>query len=348
MSTISDVAKRAGVSAMTVSRVVNGTGYTSTETRARVEAAIEELGYVPNALARQLRSKRTKTIALVVSDISNPFFTTIARGVEDFFVGHGFSVMYCNTDEDETEEEQYLLMLIERQVDGILLVPARSSGDPFRFLESHHMPVVVIDRRIEAANVDSVRCDSEAGAYALARHLVDLGHRRIAVLTGRRNVSTSVDRVAGCRRALEEDGLELPDDLVHWGGFQFGKSNQADGHRMATEMLAAPGERPTAVFCANNFIGFGAIRALREAGLRVPDDISVVAFDDLPEEWISEPFLTVAAQPAYEIGRRAATLLLDHIKGDHEPKGESIVLPFELRIRRSAAPPRVPAASPTA
>ena len=348
MSTISDVAKRAGVSAMTVSRVVNGTGYTSTDTRARVEAAIEELGYVPNALARQLRSKRTKTIALVVSDISNPFFTTIARGVEDFFVGHGFSVMYCNTDEDETEEEQYLLMLIERQVDGILLVPARSSGDPFRFLQSHHMPVVVIDRRIEAANVDSVRCDSEAGAYALAKHLVDLGHRRIAVLTGRRNVSTSVDRVAGCRRALEEVGAELPDELVHWGGFQFGKSNQADGHRMATEMLAAEGERPTAVFCANNFIGFGAIRALREAGLRVPDDMSVVAFDDLPEEWISEPFLTVAAQPAYEIGHRAATLLMDHIKGDHEPKGESIVLPFELRIRRSAAPPRVPVASPTA
>jgi LacI family transcriptional regulator len=346
MSTISDVAKRAGVSAMTVSRVVNGTGYTSTKTRARVEAAIEELGYVPNALARQLRSKRTKTIALVVSDISNPFFTTIARGVEDFFVGHGFSVMYCNTDEDEAEEEQYLHMLIERQVDGILLVPARSSGDSFRLLGTHHMPVVVIDRRIEAANVDSVRCDSEAGAYALAKHLTDLGHRRIAVLTGRRNVSTSVDRVAGCRRALEEAGSTLPDELVHWGGFQFGKSNQADGHRMASEMLAADGERPTAVFCANNFIGFGAIRALREAGLRVPDDISVVAFDDLPEEWISEPFLTVAAQPAYEIGHRAATLLLDHITGSHEPQGESIVLPFDLRIRRSAAPPRALAASP--
>ncbi len=348
MSTISDVAKRAGVSAMTVSRVVNGSGYSSTETRARVEAAIEELGYVPNALARQLRSKRTKTIALVVSDISNPFFTTIARGVEDFFVGHGFSVMYCNTDEDETEEERYLLMLIERQVDGILLVPARSSGDSFRLLNAHRMPVVVLDRRIEAASVDSVLCDSEAGAHALARHLVDLGHRRIAVLTGRRDVSTSVDRVAGCRRALEDVGAEVPDELVHWGGFQFGKSNQADGHRMASEMLAAPGEQPTAVFCANNFIAFGAIRALHEAGLRVPDDISVVAFDDLPEEWISEPFLTVAAQPAYKIGFQAAARLLDHITGDHEPKGESIVLPFELRIRRSTAPPRVLAAGPTA
>ncbi len=348
MSTISDVAKRAGVSTMTVSRVVNNTGYTSAATRTRVEAAIVELGYVPNALARQLRSKRTKTIALVVSDISNPFFTTIARGVEDFFVGHGFSVMYCNTDEDETEEERYLLMLIERQVDGILLVPSRSSGDSFRLLRAHRMPVVVLDRRISAEHVDSVSCDSEAGAHALAKILLDLGHRRIAVLTGRREVSTSIDRVAGCRRALEEAGLDLPDELVHWGGFNFGKSNQADGRRMAAEMLEAPGERPTAVFCANNFIAFGAIRALHDAGLRVPDDISVVAFDDLPEEWISEPFLTVAAQPAYEIGNRAAALLLDHIRGDHEPKGESIVLPFDLRIRRSAAPPRPRAASPAA
>jgi LacI family transcriptional regulator len=344
MSTISDVAKRAGVSTMTVSRVINRSGYTSIETRARVEAAVEELGYVPNALARQLRSKRTKTIALVVSDISNPFFTTIARGVEDVAASHGFSVMYCNTDESAVEEERYLLMLIERQVDGILLVPARSSGDSFRLLHAHRMPLVVLDRRIAARNVDSVRCDSEAGAHALAKHLVDLGHRRIAVLTGRRNISTSIDRVAGCRRALEEAGLCLEDDLVHWGGFNFGSLNQADGHRMALEVLAAAGERPTAIFCANNFIGFGAIRALREAGLRVPEDMSVVAFDDLPEEWVSDPFLTVAAQPAYEIGQRSATLLLNQLAGHHEPTGESVVLPFELIIRRSSGPPRVPVA----
>jgi len=341
MSTISDVAKRAGVSAMTVSRVVRGTGYTSAATRSRVETAIEELGYVPNALARQLRSKRTKTIALVVSDISNPFFTTIARGAEDVAVGHGFSVMYCNTDESEAEEEQYLLMLIERQVDGVLLVPARSSGTSFRLLQAHRMPVVVMDRRVAARNVDSVLCDSEAGAHALTRHLIELGHRRIAVLTGRRNVSTSVDRVAGCRRALQEAGLTLDDELVHYGGFNFGKLNQADGHRMAEEVLAAGGERPTAIFAANNFIAFGAIQALREAGLRVPEDMSIVAFDDLPEGWVAEPFLTVAAQPAYEIGRRAATLLLDRISGDHDATGESIVLPFELIIRRSSGPPRV-------
>ncbi len=342
MSTISDVAKRAGVSAMTVSRVVNGTGHTSAETRARVEAAIGELGYVPNALARQLRSKRTKTIALLVSDISNPYFTTIARGVEDFFNGHGYTVMYGNTDEDAAEEEEYLLALIERQVDGVLLVPARSSGESFRQLASHRVPVVVIDRRVDVQTVDSVRCDSVAGAHSLIEHLLGLGHRRIAVLTGSPAISTSMDRVAGARLALEEAGLELPERLVHFGSFNYGKSNQADGHRMALDMLAAPGPQPTAVFCANNFIAFGAIRALREAGLRVPDDMSVVAFDDLPDEWAIEPFMTVARQPAYEIGHRAASLLMDHLTGHQPPSGASVILPFELVVRHSTAVPRPP------
>ena len=340
MSTISDVAKRAGVSAMTVSRVLNGTGATSAVTRARVEAAVEELGYVPNALARQLRSKRTKSLALVVSDISNPFFTTIARGVEDVAVSHGFSVMYCNTDESEADEERYLLMLIQRQIDGVLLVPARSSGESFRMLSTHRVPVVVLDRRVAARNVDSVRCDSEAGAFALANHLIDLGHRDIAVLTGRRTISTSEDRVAGCRRALEAAGLELPEHRIHYGGFMFGKTNQADGHRMASGILDEPGPLPTALFCANNFIAYGAIRALHERNFAVPGDISVVAFDDLPEEWLSEPFLTCAAQPAYDIGHRAAELLLRHIDGTHAPAGESVVLPFDLRVRRSSGPPR--------
>jgi LacI family transcriptional regulator len=177
----------------------------------------------------------------------------------------------------------------------------------------------------------------------LARHLIDLGHRRIAVLTGRRMVSTSIDRVAGVRRALEESGLVLDEALVHFGGFNLGKLNQADGRRMAGEVLATPGEPPTAIFCANNFIAFGAIRALREAGLRVPDDLSVVAFDDLPEEWVDDPFLTVVAQPAYEIGHRAATRLYEQIAGGGELAGESVLLPFELIVRRSSGPPHVAA-----
>src|SRR5664279_804387 len=266
MSTINDVAKLAGVSAMTVSRVINNSGYIGRETRSRVEAAIAELAYVPNAVGRQLRSKRTNMLALVLSDIMSPFFTTIARGVEDVARAQGFSVMFCNTDESEAEEARYLLMLVQRQVDGVLLVPASTSGKSLRLLSSHHMPVVVLDRRIQSRRVDSVRSDSEAGAYTLTQHLIGLGHRRIAVLTGRRSVSTSVDRFAGYRRALLDADLDLDDDLVIYGEY-----NQLEGHRMAQRILAVE-PRPTAIFAANNFIAFGAMRALREARIRVPEE----------------------------------------------------------------------------
>jgi LacI family transcriptional regulator len=339
MSTIRDVARLAGVSTMTVSRVVNRSGYTSPETRRRVELAVAQLGYVPNAVARHLRSKQTNTIALVVSDITNPFFTTIARGVEDVAGPRGFAVMYCNTDESDDEEARYLRLLVERQVDGVLLVPSGANA-AIRLLRDHKVPLVVLDRRVPGRRIDTVRCDSEAGAYTLARHLITLGHRRLGVLTGRRTISTSADRVAGVRRALHESGLTLDDALVRWGRFNFGDLNLADGHQMAVEVLAATDDPPTALFAANNFIAFGAVRAIHEMGLRIPDDISIVAFDDLPTEWVSDPFLTVAAQPAYEIGRRAAEMLIDRLTGERTRTGESVLLPFEIIVRRSTAAPR--------
>ena len=167
MSTIRDVARRAGVSTMTVSRVINRSGYTSHETRTRVERAIADLGYVPNAVARHLRSKRTKTIALVLSDITNPFFTTIARGVEDVAGPRGFGVMFCNTDESASEEISYLHMLIQRQVDGVLLVPAGRTVEPLRLLREQGVPVVVVDRRVSSRQVDQVRTDSVGGGHRL-------------------------------------------------------------------------------------------------------------------------------------------------------------------------------------
>src|SRR5512143_811050 len=164
MSTIGDVAKRAGVSKMTVSRVVNNSGYISQETRERVEQAIAELGYVPNALARSLRFKQTKTLALVLTDITNPFFTTIARGVEDAASEQGFSVIFCNTDESESKEAVYLNVVLQKQVDGLLWVPACSLDDSVTFLPERKVPVVVLDRRVSNTKVDIVRCDSEGGA----------------------------------------------------------------------------------------------------------------------------------------------------------------------------------------
>jgi LacI family transcriptional regulator len=332
VSTLTDVARLAGVSTMTVSRVINDSGYVSPEARARVTGVIAELGYMPNVLARQLRSKRTKTLALVVTDIANPFFTTIARGVEDAARARGYAVMFCNTDESEAEEIEYVRMLIGRQVDGVLLVPAAASSASLELMHKHGLPVVVLDRRLRSGLADEVRTDSEAGAHLAVRHLLDLGHRRIAVLTGPAAVSTSSDRVAGYRRAMAEEGLGPDDELVVFGGY-----NETSGYEMTRRVLDAQ-PQPTALFAANNFIAFGAIRALREAGMRTPEDMSIAVFDDLPPGWVFDPFLTVVSQPAYEIGKQAAELMLERLAGKAPADPRTIVLPSELITRRSTAP----------
>ncbi len=329
MSTIGDVAKRAGVSTMTVSRVINNSGYISRETRERVEQAISELGYVPNMLARSLRFKKTKTIALVLTDITNPFFTTVARGVEDTASEQGFSVIFCNTDKSQDDETEYLNLLVQKQVDGALLVPAHSASESISFLREHNVPVVVLDRRIPGIEVDLVRCDSEAGGYQLTRHLQELGHRQIAMLSGPLPVTTAADRLAGYRRAMRDASLPCTEF--------FGSFTDHDGYRMAQEALATT-PCPTALFAANNLLAIGCLRALNDAGLRVPDDISVVSFDDLPPAMVFNPFLTVVSQPAYDMGQKATELLLDRLAGKGDSAPQEIILPTQFIVRRSSGP----------
>jgi len=332
MVTIADVAKRAGVSKMTVSRVINNSGYISQKTRERVEQAIDELGYVPNSLARSLRFKTTATIALILTDITNPFFTTVARGVEDTAREHGFSVMFCNTDESEDVEAQYLNVLIQKQVDGLLLVPACSSARAATLLQERHVPFVLLDRYIPGMTVDNVRSDSEQGAYELVQHLVQLGHRDIALLGGPPQITTTIDRVTGYLRALEEAGLRDRAIVCH-GGY-----TQESGYRMTKEVLAAD-PRPTALFGVNNFIAIGALRALREAQYQVPDDISVVAFDDLSSAFLIEPFLTVSNQSPYEMGKVGTSLLLARLANPEPTTPQEIMLPTQLIVRKSSGPP---------
>jgi LacI family transcriptional regulator len=330
MATIRDVAKRAGVAPITVSRVVNNSGYVSEKTRARVEAAIADLEYVPNVLARSLRSRRTNTLALILSDISNPFWTTVARGVEDAASDAGFNVILCNTDESEVEQDKYLRVLLQKQVDGVLLVPARSALEPIQFVQSQDTPVVVLDRLIPNAQADTVRGDSEEGGYQLTRLLLSLGHRRIAVLSGPQGVSTAEDRVAGYQRALTEAGLDVDPALVYYGQFSL-----ESGYTMTQQMLAVT-PRPSGLFAGNNFIAIGALRALRDAGLQVPEDLALVGFDDLPADLVVDPFLTVAAQPAYEMGRQATELLLARLSGEAPEAYQEIVLPTEIIVRQSS------------
>jgi LacI family transcriptional regulator len=321
------------VSPITVSRVINNSGYVSQETRSRVEAAIAELQYVPNSLARSLRFKRTHTLALVLTDITNPFWTTVARGVEDAASQCGFNVILCNTDENEAKQSEYLNVLLQKQVDGFLLVPARSTPDPIVLIQSQKVPTVVLDRQVPGAQVDIVRGDSEGGAYQLVRLLLSLGHRRIAMLSGPVSISTAADRVTGYHRALHEVGLEAQAELICYGEY-----TQESGYQMAQKALSLT-PRPTALFAANNFIAIGALRALREVGMRVPEDMALVSFDDIPPAFVIEPFLTVAAQPAYEMGHRATELLLARLSGQAPPECQEIVLPTEIIVRRSSGPP---------
>jgi LacI family transcriptional regulator len=257
MPTIVEVANRAGVSPITVSRVVNDSGPVSSKVRARVEQAIAETGYVPNAVARSLRSKRTDTIALVVTDMTNPFFTTIAHGVEAAVGDSGMMLIICSTDERQAKEERYVRMLLQRRVDGILLVPAGSGAAAMRLCHEQGTPLVVVDRRLPGGGADAVRADSRAGAYELGRLLVSLGHRTMAVLTGPREVPTADDRAAGFRQAVAAaGGLRTP--RVHRGAFSI-----ESGREMARLALAAT-PRPTALFAANNFIAIGVLHALDE------------------------------------------------------------------------------------
>lgn len=317
---------------MTVSRVINNSGYTSPETRVRVERAIADLGYVPNALARGLRFKQTKTIALIMTDITNPFFTTLARGVEDTASQAGFTVIFCNTDESEAKEHKYLQMLLQQQVDGILLVPARSnSSESLKIIKKQNTPLIVLDRRVPPqTDVDVVRCDSETAGQRLVRLLIDAGHRRIGVLSGPKGVSTADDRVQGYRNALHQAGIGEHKNLIYRGPF-----TQESGYEMACHLLNVH-PRVTAVFAAHNFFAPGVLKRANELNLRVPEDLAIVAFDDLPSTLSHAPFFTVAIQPAYEIGKQATQLLFRRLNGTADKRHQEIILPVEIAIRESS------------
>ncbi len=331
MPNIHDVAKLAGVAPITVSRVINNKGYVSDKTRQRVEAVIDELGYIPNALGPSLRSKKTMTLALVISDITNPFWTTVARGVEDTANAHGYHIIIGNTDKSPDKQDDYLTFMLKKQVDGFLLVPASSQS--LGILHRQKVPVVMLDRWIEGDSFDSVRCDSVGGAYELTKHLLTLGHRQIAVITGRQDHSTAADRVKGFRQALSEAGVSADQQQVYWGEF-----NQETGYDYTRQALNAA-QRPTAIFATNNFIAIGTMRALHDAHVKVPEEMSVVAFDDLPAAITIDPFFTVASQPAYEMGQRATDLLLSRLADEGPGENQEIVLPVEIVVRKSSGKP---------
>jgi LacI family transcriptional regulator len=317
------------VSPATVSRVIQGAKNVHPATREKVRRAIEELGYVPSAVAQSLRSKRTRSLALVVSDITNTYWTTVARGVEDEAQGQGYSVLLCNTDENLAKQLRYLDLLIGQQVDGVIIAPFDVDARHLDKLRQRSIPTVVIDRRIEGWDVDSVCGDSISGAGALVQHLIGLGHTRIAVVSGPRNTSTAEDRVTGYCQALDGAGIPVDPKLIKRGEYR-----ASTGEALTNELLDE-GLNPTAIFATNNAIAMGVIDALAKRGLRIPQDIALVSFDDLPDLSHLFPFLTVVAQPAYDMGVNAAQLLLSRLSSEVDLRPRHVVLPSRLIVRHS-------------
>jgi LacI family transcriptional regulator len=335
MVNIKDVAKLAGVAPITVSRVINHSGSVNPATRERVQKAIDELHYVPNTLAQSLRSKQTHTIALLLSDITNPFWTTIARGVEDAAAEKGFHTILCNTDEDPEKEATYLNLLLQRRVDGIVIAPTTNDKNRLAALKRQQLPCVLVDRRVDGFKSDVVCGDNRAGAELLTEHLISRGHRQIALVSGPASISSATERAEGYRAAQRKHHIAIQEDLIIQGEFK-----QESGYQIV-KRLAERQPCPTAIFAANNLIAVGALQALRELGLRVPEDMALVCFDDIPYASAIEPFLTVAAQPAYEMGKTAAQLLLERMAATRNIRTREVVFAPELVVRQSSGQTRL-------
>jgi len=327
-----EVAERAGVSITTVSHVINRTRKVSEELTNRVHAAMEELDYRPNLLARGLRKKESKTIGVVLPDISNSFFADIARAIEDTSFAHGFSVILCNTDDDLAKEIAYSRALSEKQVDGIIFVAAGKSSDQVRKLQEQKLPVVIVDRPIADITADTVLTDDINGGWLGAKHLIELGHTRIACIMGPSILEPAAQRMYGYRKAMQEEGLFVEDEWIVRSNFRF------DGGRQAAIQLLALPQPPTAIFASNDMMAFGAISAAKEMGLMIPDDLSIVGFDDILMCAIFNPALTSINQPKDEIGALATNMLLDRIENPHQPTRREM-LDTTLVVRKSTASP---------
>lgn len=332
--TMRQIAERARVSIGTVSHVINGTAAVRPKLRERVLEAIRSLGYQPSALAQGLRKNRTDMLGMVIPDITNPFFPGVVRGVEDVAYKRSFRVILCNADNDPVKEASYVRELRSYRIAGLLIIPASDAdiSGHLRTYASASVPVVCIDRVPEGWKGDAVLVANAEGAYLTTRHLIEMGHRRLAVITGPLKLTNAAERLKGFRRALNEAGLEVGAGFIQEASF-----DTASGYQAALRLLRMV-RRPTAIFACNDLMAFGVLQAARELNLRCPEDLSIAGFDSLEFTNFTDPSLTSVYQPGYELGATAAHLLLQRVDGLRSaPK--QILLPTELKKRNSVGPP---------
>ncbi len=328
MATIKDVAAAAGVSIATVSHVINKTRYVSDELKARVQIAMVELGYRPNTLARSLRSGQTKTIGMIVPDASNLFFAEIGKAIEDLGFENGYSVILCNTDNSLDKQNTYVDTLITKQVDGLIFISSGDSDETLMLLKQANIPTIVADQDVPSGLADTVLLNNKLGGYLATRHLFELGHRQIACITGPPLLPSSLERVEGYYATFKEFGLSHNPDWILNGDFRL-----QSGHACMSQLLDMR-ERPTAVFVCNDMMAIGALNAVYNRGLRIPEDISLVGFDNIALASSVNPALTTIAQPIQQIASTVYDKLFSRIQDtDTESPTERVILDPELIIR---------------
>jgi LacI family transcriptional regulator len=333
---VRDVAAHAGVSVGTVSNVLNRPEAVAPATRAKVQRAIAELGFVPNESARQLRAGQSRTIGLVVLDVGNPFFTDVAKGVEDAVTEAGLTVILCDSAEQVERESRYLDVLEAQRVRGILITPVEGVGKRIRALRQHDIPVVLVDRFASTRNVCSVSVDDVYGGELAATHLVEQGHRRIAFVGGPFGLKQVQDRYDGARSTLLMAGMpEAALVKVEIPALTF-QSGLAAGARIAD---MRPSDRPTAAFCANDLVALGLLQQMTQARVDVPGELAIIGYDDIEFAGAAAVPLTSVRQPRHELGRAAAELLLAESDATDGHVHEQIIVPAELIVRTSTVKP---------
>lgn len=332
MATIKDVAALAGISYTTVSHVLNKTRPVSEPVRLKVEAAIDQLGYVPSAVARSLKAKTTRTIGLLIPNGINPYFAELARGIEDHCERNGFCVILCNSDDNPQKQRNYLRVLLEKRVDGLIVSSVGGDVSNAGGLAEVRTPLVVVDREFEGVEADIVRIDHEEGAYLATRHLLELGHRDIACIGGPRDTLVADMRRAGFRRAMRQAGIDIqPGWTLH------SEFSSPAGYQAAVSLLA--GQPPTAIFAGNDAIAIGVLRAAAERNVSVPNDLSVVGFDDIQMGRYVYPALTTVGQSITQLGETAAEMLLRRIAAVDAGALQKRLIKPSVVVRESTAPP---------
>lgn len=325
--TIRDIARMAGVSHTTVSRVLNNDPRVHPDTAKKILQIVERLGYRPDPLAQRFARKRSNLICLMVSDMSNPFYAELARGIEDRALGCGYHVIFCSTDDKPERTEQYTKIMKDLGIDGLIFASARLHDQAVEKLIEDRWPLVLVNRRLKSEIGDYVVLDNQLGAYQLTQHLIEHGYRKIAIITGPSSLSTGLDRLKGYQQALKEGDISVRDTFI----FQVPFSRQ-EGYRAGKRLLSGD-SRPEAVFGGNDYLALGVMDAAEELGIRIPEDLALVGFDDT--EYAQRMKLTTVSQRKYEMGNLAVQILVNHIENRESGYSHRIVLEPRLIIRQS-------------